>query len=225
MRQAGQFISHNSKLSSWHSTRTQGEAVPIIMITFCVRVVDTHIHLHTYVYTHLHIYTPTHPRIHKKDTYLCIFNKPADDNIGVVMHCRRWMDALMYVYNIYIIIYTYTYTYTYTYIHIYVYIFCIYNIYIGWFLEKNYDGRGQRTPKSRTTEEAMGRHDTTRHEVSPIKEGRYWWQKEVEQKDLSGWPLPWKGLIQAQRRYSNEWLVAGWSTQLRRWWGWVCGFW
>ena len=35
--------------------------------------------------------------------------------------------------------------------------------------EKNYDGRGQWTPQSRTTEEAMGRHDT-RHEASPIEE-------------------------------------------------------
>jgi len=40
--------------------------------------------------------------------------------------------------------------------------------------EKNYDGRGQRTPQSRTTEEAMGRHDTTRYEVSPIKERTYY---------------------------------------------------
>jgi len=35
---------------------------------------------------------------------------------------------------------------------------------------KNYDGRGQRTLLLRTTEEAMGRHDTARQEVSPIKE-------------------------------------------------------
>jgi len=40
--------------------------------------------------------------------------------------------------------------------------------------EKNYDSRGQRTPaQSRTKEEAMGRHDTARHEVSPIKERTY----------------------------------------------------
>jgi len=26
-------------------------------------------------------------------------------------------------------------------------------------------------------------HDTTRHEVSPIKEKTYWWPKEVERKD------------------------------------------
>ena len=39
--------------------------------------------------------------------------------------------------------------------------------------EKNYDGRGQRTPQTRTTEEAMGRYDTARHEVSPIKERTY----------------------------------------------------
>ena len=40
--------------------------------------------------------------------------------------------------------------------------------------EKNYDGRGQRTPQSRTTEEVMGRQDAARHEVSPIKERTYW---------------------------------------------------
>ena len=39
--------------------------------------------------------------------------------------------------------------------------------------EKNYDGRGQQTPQSRATEEAMGRHDTAGHEVSPIKEKAY----------------------------------------------------
>ena len=39
--------------------------------------------------------------------------------------------------------------------------------------EKNYDGRGQRTPQSRMTEEAMGRHDTARCKVSPIKERAY----------------------------------------------------
>jgi len=39
--------------------------------------------------------------------------------------------------------------------------------------EKNYDGRGQRTPQSRTAEEAIGRHDTPRHEVSPITERTY----------------------------------------------------
>jgi len=37
----------------------------------------------------------------------------------------------------------------------------------------NYDSRGRRTPQSRTTEEAMGRHHTARHEVSPIKERAY----------------------------------------------------
>jgi len=37
--------------------------------------------------------------------------------------------------------------------------------------EKNYDGRGQQTPQSRATEEAMGRHDTA---VCPIKEKTYW---------------------------------------------------
>jgi len=52
--------------------------------------------------------------------------------------------------------------------------------------EKNYDDRGQRTPQSRTTEEAMGRHHTARHEVSPIKERTYWLSKEVEKKDPSG---------------------------------------
>ena len=39
--------------------------------------------------------------------------------------------------------------------------------------EKNYDGRGQWTPQSRTTEEAMGRNDTARQEVSPIEERTY----------------------------------------------------
>ena len=36
--------------------------------------------------------------------------------------------------------------------------------------EKNYDGSGHGTPQSRITEEAMGRHHTSRHEVYPIKE-------------------------------------------------------
>jgi len=40
--------------------------------------------------------------------------------------------------------------------------------------EKNNESRGQRTPQSRTTEEAMGRHRTARHEVSPIKERAHW---------------------------------------------------
>jgi len=35
-------------------------------------------------------------------------------------------------------------------------------------------GRDQRTLQSRTTEEAMGRRDTERHEVSVIKERTYW---------------------------------------------------
>ena len=39
--------------------------------------------------------------------------------------------------------------------------------------EKNYDSRGQRTPQSRTTEEATARHDTARQEVSLIKEITY----------------------------------------------------
>ena len=65
------------------------------------------------------------------------------------------------------------------------------------------DCRGQRTPQSRTTEGAMmGRHDTTRHEVSPNKERTCWRTKEVEKKHPSGRPLPWEGLIQAGRRYS-----------------------
>jgi len=34
-------------------------------------------------------------------------------------------------------------------------------------MRTNYDGRGQQTPQSRTIE-AMGRHDTMRHEASPI---------------------------------------------------------
>jgi len=46
--------------------------------------------------------------------------------------------------------------------------------------EKNYDGRGQWNPQLRTTEEVKGTHDTTRHEVSPIEERRYWWPEEVE---------------------------------------------
>jgi len=38
-------------------------------------------------------------------------------------------------------------------------------------------------------------------QVSPIKERTYWWwSKEVEKKDQSGWPLPWEGLIQVGRR-------------------------
>jgi len=32
----------------------------------------------------------------------------------------------------------------------------------------------------------MDRHDTTRHEVSPIEEIRHWCEKEVEKKDLCG---------------------------------------
>ena len=68
--------------------------------------------------------------------------------------------------------------------------------------EKNYDGRGQRRPQWRAIEEAMGRHHTTRHEVSPFKERTlYCWLKEVERKDLSGWPLTSDGLIPAERRY------------------------
>ena len=39
--------------------------------------------------------------------------------------------------------------------------------------EKNHDSRGQRTPQLKTTEEAMARHLTARHEVSPIKERTY----------------------------------------------------
>ena len=33
---------------------------------------------------------------------------------------------------------------------------------------------GQRTPQSRTKEEAMERYDTEKHEVCPIKERTYW---------------------------------------------------
>jgi len=40
--------------------------------------------------------------------------------------------------------------------------------------ENNYDGRGQRTPQPKTTEEAMETHYTIRHEVSPIKERAHW---------------------------------------------------
>src|SRR6218665_1517021 len=73
--------------------------------------------------------------------------------------------------------------------------------------EKNHDSRGQRTPQSRTTEEAMGRHRTARHEVSPIKERAHWRSKEVERKDPSVRPFPWEELIQAGRRYiyDQEW--------------------
>ena len=35
------------------------------------------------------------------------------------------------------------------------------------------ESRGEQMPQSRTTEEAMGGHDITRHEVSPIKERTY----------------------------------------------------
>ena len=56
--------------------------------------------------------------------------------------------------------------------------------------------------QSRMTKEVMGRHDTARHEVSPIKERTYWWRKEVERKDPSGRLLPWEGLIQDGRRYN-----------------------
>jgi len=52
--------------------------------------------------------------------------------------------------------------------------------------EKNYAVRAQRRPQSRTTEEAMGRHHTARHEVSPIEKRAHWWSKEVERKDSSG---------------------------------------
>src|SRR6218665_58663 len=51
--------------------------------------------------------------------------------------------------------------------------------------EKNYDDRGQRTLQSRTAEKTTGRHNTARHEVSPIKERTYWLSKEVERKDPS----------------------------------------
>ena len=49
--------------------------------------------------------------------------------------------------------------------------------------EKNYDGRGQRTPQSKTTKEATGRHHTERHEVSPIR------------KEHTGDRKKWKGRI------------------------------
>jgi len=45
----------------------------------------------------------------------------------------------------------------------------------------------------RTAEEAKDRH-STRHEVSPIEERRYWWQKE-----LCGWFFPCEGLTIAWR--------------------------
>jgi len=39
--------------------------------------------------------------------------------------------------------------------------------------KRQYCSQGQRTPQSRTTEEATGRHHAARHEVYPIKEGAY----------------------------------------------------
>jgi len=48
--------------------------------------------------------------------------------------------------------------------------------------EKNYDGRDQWTPQSRTREEAMGRHDATRHEVSLTEDAtgdRKKWRKRI----------------------------------------------
>ena len=82
--------------------------------------------------------------------------------------------------------------------------------------EKNYDSRGQRTPQSRTTEEAMGRHDTTKHEVSPIEERRYWWQKDdAGMTDPGGWPLPLEGLI---RYKDSRCLIEGiWRKNYSRW--------
>jgi len=38
----------------------------------------------------------------------------------------------------------------------------------------------------------QGMKSLTEHRV-------YWWPKEVERKDPSGWPLHWEGLIQAGR--------------------------
>jgi len=40
-------------------------------------------------------------------------------------------------------------------------------------MKKNIDDVGNRTPQSAVTEEAMGRHNATRHEVSLIEERRY----------------------------------------------------
>jgi len=65
--------------------------------------------------------------------------------------------------------------------------------------EKNYGSRGQRTPQSRTTEEAMGKHENNKTWSFYGWRRKYWRQKEVERKDLSSWPLPWEGLIQARR--------------------------
>ena len=42
--------------------------------------------------------------------------------------------------------------------------------------ENNDDSRGQRTTQPNTTEEAIGKHDTTRREASPIEERRSKWQ-------------------------------------------------
>ena len=66
---------------------------------------------------------------------------------------------------------------------------------------KNYDGRGQRTPQSRTTEEALGRHDTVglRNEVSSRK---IILVIEIGGVEGSKWLTPpWEGLIiQTERR-------------------------
>ena len=78
---------------------------------------------------------------------------------------------------------------------------------------------------SSMTEEAMGRHDTARLEVSLIKERTYWLLKEVERKDPSGWPLPWEGLIQVGRRciyfvssiFSHIFLYSWWTYYWEKW--------
>jgi len=74
--------------------------------------------------------------------------------------------------------------------------------------EKNYDSRGQRTPQSSTTEEAMGRHDTARHEVPPIKEKNIL-VTERSGKEGSEWLIPALGGINSSRGGFN---ILSWKT-------------
>src|SRR6218665_2460667 len=60
--------------------------------------------------------------------------------------------------------------------------------------EKNYDSRGQWTPQSRTTEEAMFRHHTARHEVSPIKERTYCCSKRSGEEGFEWLTSPLRGI-------------------------------
>ncbi len=59
--------------------------------------------------------------------------------------------------------------------------------------EMNYDVRGQRTPQSRTTEEAMV--DMIQQDA-PIKERTYM-VTERSGEEGSEWPPLWEGLIQS----------------------------